>query len=170
MFDFPGIYFSLSLIASMMFDPFLFFWTVFFLSSFFFAAPLLCLCPPLPRFHLFPFLPPSLLPDLPYFNLDLSQALLCWLILSSFPLQSVPSPASGSASPASPPHPSWEMNMSPYWMRRPEQGNGARPTSHIFFMHIENMVMSAFALLHGNDATPSAVPNGQGWCGPKRAP
>lgn len=47
--------------------------------------------------------------------------------------------------------------MSPYWMRRPEQGNGARPTPHIFFMHIENMVMSAFALLHGNDATPSAV-------------
>lgn len=68
-----------------------------------------------------------------------------------------------------PPHPSWEMNMSPYWMRRPEQGNGARPTSHIFFMHIENMVMSAFALLHGNDATPSAVLSGQGWCGPKRA-
>lgn len=47
--------------------------------------------------------------------------------------------------------------MSPYWMPRPEQGDGARPTSHIFFMHIENMVMSAFALLHGNDAFPSAV-------------
>lgn len=71
--------------------------------------------------------------------------------------ESVPSPARGSASPASPSHPSWEMNMSPYWMPRPEQGDGARPTSHIFFMHIENMVMSAFALLHGNDAFPSAV-------------
>lgn len=60
--------------------------------------------------------------------------------------------------------------MSPYWMRRPEQGSGARPTPHIFFMHIESMVMSAFALLHGIDATPSAVRSGQGWCGHKRAP
>ncbi|EDL87559.1 rCG44289 [Rattus norvegicus] len=32
MFGFPGIYFSLSLVASVMFDPFLFFWAAFFLK------------------------------------------------------------------------------------------------------------------------------------------
>jgi hypothetical protein len=32
------------------------------------------------------------------------------------------------------------------------------------------MVMSAFALLHGNAAFPAAFRSGPGWCGPKRAP
>lgn len=143
------------------------FWFLF--SGSFFPNPCLHHSPPFSRVPLL-FLSPSL-----SFRSVLFQS---WSIPGSLLLaysrflsstESVPSPAHGSASPASPSHPSWEMNMSPYWMRRPEQGDGARPTSHIFFMHIENMVMSAFALLHGNDAFPSAVPSGQGWCGPKRA-
>lgn len=39
--------------------------------------------------------------------------------------------------------------MSPYWTLRPEPGDGARTASRNFFMHIEEMVMSTFALLHG---------------------
>ncbi|XP_069919645.1 uncharacterized protein [Oryctolagus cuniculus] len=61
------------------------------------------------------------------------------------------------ASPAPPPHPSWERNMSPYWMSRPEPGDAARPALRIFFLHTEEMVMSAFALLHGNPAFPAAA-------------
>lgn len=140
------------------------FWFLFFLGiSFyyfiFFSTPVFHLSSlSLSRFPLLFFPPPSLSSRSVLFeswSVPGSHLLVYSRFLSS--TESVPSPARGSASPASPSHPSWEMNMSPYWMPRPEQGDGARPTSHIFFMHIENMVMSAFALLHGNDAFPSAV-------------
>lgn len=48
--------------------------------------------------------------------------------LLALPLQVLSPPPRGSAFPeAPPPHPSWEMNMSLYWMLRPEPGDGARP-------------------------------------------
>lgn len=92
-------------------------------------------------------------------------------VFSRFSSRTCPPPPVDLPSPrAPPPHPSWEMNMSPYWMPRPEPGDGARPASRIFFMHIEEMVMSAFALLHGKTAFPAAVASGRGWPGAPESP
>lgn len=97
------MYFSLSLSPSVLFDPFIFIFLDRFLKAHsFLPLPSVSLPPPLLSFIFFLFSLP-LLPHLPYFNLDLPQALLCWFLLFSFPLQSVPSPARGSASRASPP-------------------------------------------------------------------
>lgn len=148
---------------------FLFSWTVF-LKLILFCLSLPCLCPPPSSVSSSSFSPSLSYPICPISILIYPR--LSFAGFFSFPFLyslSPPPPVDLLLGHPLPPHPSWEMNMSPYWMRRPKQGNGARPTPHIFFMHIENMVMSAFALLHGNDATPSAVRSGQGWCGPKRA-
>lgn len=58
-----------------------------------------------------------------------------------------------------PPHPSRQVNMLPYGSRGRSWAMGlGQPSS--FFMHIEEMVMSVFALLHGNAAFPAAVQRG----------
>lgn len=125
------------------------------------------LCPDFASFYLSTTATDPLLHPPPQFfclSFSLSSQSMCFsgflvcLSGSPLPLQDVsprpppPPPLCGSAFPAvPPPHPSWEMNMSPYWMLRPEPGDGARTASRNFFMHIEEMVMRAFALLHGKD-------------------
>lgn len=90
-----------------------------------FLSLALCQCAsPSPSFLVLSF--PSTLPS--SISWAVFQGLLCVCFLSSFPLQDLSPPPRGFVFPAAPPpHPSQEMNMSPYWMPWPEPGEGARP-------------------------------------------
>lgn len=140
-------------------------------SSFF--SILLPPCTPVPRLTLGPC--PS-----PVFSFLILSSLSPILILSYFFLRclglslrfisariflfssspgSVPFPCGSAFLGHPPPHPSRQMNVPPYRTRGSWAMGLGQPGS-FFFMHIEEMVMSVFALLHGNAAFPAAVQSG----------